>query len=105
MSSVGPLGWPRTDDIIALFDRRSEGPWLGTRSPMHVAVCRLTLRFPENQNLKGKRRAIGSLRSKVRNKFNVSIVEVGDNTAFAARLRRLDLMPVSIENEEILGLF
>jgi uncharacterized protein YlxP (DUF503 family) len=51
---------------------------------MHVAVCRLTLRLPENQDLKGKRRTIGSLRSKVRNKFNVSIAEVGDNDAWHA---------------------
>ena len=49
---------------------------------MHVAVCRLTLRLPENHDLKGKRRAVGSLCSKVRNKFNVSIAEVGDNDSW-----------------------
>ena len=48
---------------------------------MNVAVCRLTLRLPENHDLKGKRRAIRSICSKVRQKFNVSIAEVGDNDA------------------------
>ena len=46
---------------------------------MNVAVCRLTLRIPENQTLKGKRRTIHSLCTRVRNKFNVSIAEVDDN--------------------------
>jgi uncharacterized protein len=49
---------------------------------MHVAVCRLTLRLPENHDLKGKRRAIKSLCSRVRNKFNVSIADVSDNDAW-----------------------
>ena len=46
---------------------------------MNVAVCRLTLRMPENQTLKGKRRTIHSLCARVRNKFNVSIAEVDDH--------------------------
>ncbi len=46
---------------------------------MNVAVCRLTLRIPENQTLKGKRQTIHSICARVRNKFNVSIAEVGDN--------------------------
>ena len=49
---------------------------------MNIAVCRLTLRLPENHDLKGKRRAIGSICSRVRQKFNVSIAEVGDNDAW-----------------------
>ena len=49
---------------------------------MNVAVCRVTLRLPENQSLKGKRRVLGSLRSRIRNKFNVSIAEVGDNDSW-----------------------
>tara|TARA_B100000949_G_C14073383_1_gene362741 strand:- start:33 stop:326 length:294 start_codon:yes stop_codon:yes gene_type:complete len=43
---------------------------------MNVGVGKLTLRLPENQSLKGKRRVISSLCSRVRNKFNVSIAEV-----------------------------
>ena len=52
------------------------------RGPMQVGVCRITLRLPENESLKGKRRVIKSLSSKVRNKFNVSMAEVGDNEAW-----------------------
>ena len=43
---------------------------------MNVGVSKITLRLPENQSLKGKRRVISSLCSRVRNKFNVSIAEV-----------------------------
>ena len=49
---------------------------------MNVAVCRLTLRLPENQGLKGKRRVLGSVTSRVRNKFNVSIAEVENNDSW-----------------------
>ena len=46
---------------------------------MNVGVCRLTLRLPENQSLKGKRRVVHSLNARIRNKFNVSVAEVADN--------------------------
>ena len=49
---------------------------------MNVGVCKVTLRLPENQSLKGKRRVVSSLCSRVRNKFNVSIAEVDDNSAW-----------------------
>ncbi len=49
---------------------------------MHVGVCTLTVRIPENQTLKGKRRVIKSLSSRIRNKFNVSVAEVEDNQAW-----------------------
>jgi uncharacterized protein YlxP (DUF503 family) len=43
---------------------------------MNVGVFKVTLRLAENQSLKGKRRVISSLSTRVRNKFNVSIAEV-----------------------------
>ena len=46
---------------------------------MNVGVCKVTLRLPENESLKGKRRTMASLSARLRNKFNVSIAEVGDN--------------------------
>ena len=49
---------------------------------MNVAICKVTLRLPENQDLKGKRRVIKSLCARVRNKFNVAISEVDDNDAW-----------------------
>ena len=60
---------------------------------MNVGVCKLTLRLPENQDLKGKRRAIKSLCARVRNKFNVAVSEVGDTDAW--QLATLGIVCVS----------
>jgi uncharacterized protein YlxP (DUF503 family) len=46
---------------------------------MHVGVCRIVLRLPENQSLKGKRHVIHSLKDRVHNRFNVSIAETEAN--------------------------
>jgi len=43
---------------------------------MNVGVCKISLRLPENQSLKGKRRVLKSITSRVGNQFNVSIAEV-----------------------------
>ncbi len=48
-------------------------------SAMTVGVCRVTLRLPENGSLKGKRQLVRSLTTRLRNKFNVAVAEVGDN--------------------------
>ncbi len=45
---------------------------------MNVGVCRIKLRLPENQSLKGKRRVLKSITTRVKNRFNVSIAEVDD---------------------------
>ncbi len=50
--------------------------------PMVIGVCTLELFIPGNRSLKGKRRIVKSLMAKVRNGFNVSIAEVGDNEAW-----------------------
>ena len=49
---------------------------------MHVGVMKVTLRIPENQSLKGKRRTISSLSSRVRDRYNVAVAEVDDNDAW-----------------------
>ena len=46
---------------------------------MHVGVCQVRLRLPENLSLKGKRRVLKSVTTQVSNKFSVSIAEVDDN--------------------------
>jgi len=46
---------------------------------MTVGVCRVTLRLPESSSLKDKRQVLRSLTQRLRNKFNVSVAEVGDN--------------------------
>ncbi len=46
---------------------------------MHVGVCRIRFRLPENSSLKGKRQVLKSITSRVANKFNVSVAEVDDH--------------------------
>ncbi len=45
---------------------------------MHIGICRIRFRLPENNSLKGKRRVIKPIISRVANKFNVSVAEVDD---------------------------
>ncbi len=45
---------------------------------MNVGVLRVRLRLPENGSLKGKRKVVKSISSRVGNKFNVSIAETDD---------------------------
>jgi uncharacterized protein YlxP (DUF503 family) len=49
---------------------------------MTVGACRITLRLPENESLKGKRQVVKSITSRVRNKYNVSIAEIDDNESW-----------------------
>ncbi len=46
---------------------------------MHVGVCSIRFRLPENLSLKGKRRVLKSITTRVGNKFNVSVAEVDDH--------------------------
>ena len=43
---------------------------------MNVGVCRIEFRLPENLSLKGKRRVLKSMTTRIRNKFNISVAEV-----------------------------
>jgi hypothetical protein len=45
---------------------------------MHVGVCTIDLRLPGNGSLKGKRRVIKSIVTRVTREFNVSVAEVED---------------------------
>lgn len=45
---------------------------------MHIGVCKIELRLPENISLKGKRRVVKSITTRVKSKFNVSVAEVDD---------------------------
>jgi uncharacterized protein len=49
---------------------------------MSVALCRLTLRLPENGSLKGKRQVVKSIQQRLHNRFNVSVAEVEHNEAW-----------------------
>ncbi|HCP60593.1 MAG TPA: DUF503 domain-containing protein [Dehalococcoidia bacterium] len=46
---------------------------------MNIGVCKIRLRLPENLSLKGKRRVLKSITSRISNKFNVSVAEVDDH--------------------------
>lgn len=71
---------------------------------MNVGVCKLTLRLPENQDLKGKRRVIKSLSSRIRNKFNVSIAEVGDNDSWQSAVLGVTCVSNSLKHtDEVLN--
>ena len=43
---------------------------------MNVGVCRLELRLAENESLKGKRRVIQSIITRLQNRYNVSVAEI-----------------------------
>ena len=45
---------------------------------MHIAAAALTLDIPENHSLKGKRAALQPLLRRLRQRYNVSVAEVGD---------------------------
>jgi len=45
---------------------------------MSLGVCKVKLRLPENQSLKGKRQVLKSIITRVRNNYNVAIAEVDD---------------------------
>lgn len=45
---------------------------------MNVGICTIKCRMPENLSLKDKRQVIKSITSRLRNKFNISVAEVGD---------------------------
>jgi len=45
---------------------------------MNVGVCRIELRLPENQSLKGKRRVVKSIIAKLQNRYNVSVAEINN---------------------------
>lgn len=49
---------------------------------MVIGVCRIRLRLPENQSLKGKRVVLKSLLARLQNKFKVSAAEVADNDSW-----------------------
>ncbi len=46
---------------------------------MVIGVCHLDLLIRENNSLKGKRRILKKIIERVKNKFNVSIAEVGSH--------------------------
>ena len=52
------------------------------QEPMQVGLCKIRLRLPENESLKGKRQVVKSIVSRVQNRFNVCCAEIEDNDAW-----------------------
>ena len=46
---------------------------------MFIGVCTMEMHIPESGSLKTKRHSLKSLKDRIRNKFNVSVAEIGDN--------------------------
>jgi len=44
-----------------------------------VGVCQIDLLIPGNTSLKGKRKALRQIIDRVKNRYNISISEIGDN--------------------------
>jgi uncharacterized protein YlxP (DUF503 family) len=53
-----------------------------TVDAMVIGICTIRLMMPENHSLKEKRGTIKSILAKVKNRFNVSISEVGQQDAW-----------------------
>ncbi len=49
---------------------------------MVVAVLKIALSIPQANSLKDKRRVIKSLKDRLRNGFNVSVAEIGDQDIY-----------------------
>jgi uncharacterized protein YlxP (DUF503 family) len=62
---------------------------------MHVGTAKVVLRLPENDNLKGKRRYVHSITSRLRSKFNVAVAEVDSNDQW----QRLTLGITCVSND------
>ena len=64
---------------------------------MIVGCMDMTLNIPAAQSLKDKRRVIKSLITRIRNKHNVSVAEVGDNDKW--QMCRLGISVVSNKSD------
>ena len=69
---------------------------------MIVGACTIQLHLSGIESLKGKRRVLKSLMARVRNEFNVSIAEVGDNELWQSAV--LGVAAVSNDPDYVHGL-
>ncbi|RME29770.1 MAG: DUF503 domain-containing protein [Deltaproteobacteria bacterium] len=51
---------------------------------MVVGVMRITLRIPENNSLKGKRRVVKQILERTRSRFRLAVAETGLNDVYQA---------------------
>jgi uncharacterized protein YlxP (DUF503 family) len=51
----------------------------GRLKPVNIGVAKVSLRIPENMDLKGKRMVLKSIIGRVKSRFDVAVAEVDDN--------------------------
>ena len=66
---------------------------------MNIGVCKVKLHIPENQSLKGKRRIVKSVISRLQSKYNISIAEVDDHDLW--QIATLGITCVSNHNQHV----
>ncbi len=66
---------------------------------MNTGVCKIKIHLPESQSLKGKRRIVKSITSRLRNQFNISVAEVDDHELW--QLATLGISCVSNNNQHV----
>ena len=59
---------------------------------MVVGVCQVDLRIPGNDSLKGKRKVLRRVIDRVKNRYNISISEIGDNDLWQRSLVGLSVV-------------
>ncbi len=62
---------------------------------MQIGACKIYLRLPENDTLKGKRSVKNSMAGRIKSRFNVAVAEVDDNDHW----RQLTLGVVCVSND------
>jgi hypothetical protein len=66
---------------------------------MNIGVCKIDLRIPENETLKGKRMVVQSIIARVRDKFHVSVAEVGNGDKW--QIATIGVCCVSNDNRHV----
>ena len=62
---------------------------------MKIGLLQVSLHIPESGSLKQKRRHLKSLKQKIRNKFNVSVAEIGSHDLW----QRVDLAATMVSTD------
>jgi uncharacterized protein YlxP (DUF503 family) len=70
---------------------------------MNIGYCSLKFYLHGNNSLKGKRKVIRSIKDRLKNKFNVSVAEVGDQDVWQSL--HLGIAAVNSDAQYLDGLF
>lgn len=61
----------------------------------YIGICHIKLSLSGNRSLKGKRAILNRIKSRVKNRFNVAVAEVGENDS----LQTISLGITSVSND------